>query len=345
MIRGFATSDGTTRFAARGIAANGHFRDFRELRLSSVGMGTYLGDVDSETDNLVERAVIASVSSGAINVIDTAINYRHQRAERAVGRALANGKIRRDEVFISTKNGYLTGDGELNEDPESYIMRELVGKGVIKEDDISTGYHCMTLPYLEDQLERSRKNIGLETIDLLYLHNSAEGQLRDIGMDEYLRRLLETFRFYEKKKEEGKIRFYGMATWSCFRSQRGSFDYLNLEEIIELAKKAGGKSNGFAAVQLPFNFMMKEALESRNQTFHGKEMSFLEAAKLMGIGVFASVPLMQGRLVTARLPEMKGINSQSLKCIQFARMHTTPLVGQKEPSHVKENIEIAKIAL
>ena len=42
--------------------------------------------------------------------------------------------------------------------------------------------HCMHPNFLQNQLERSLENLGLETLDLMYLHNPSEGQaafLRD----------------------------------------------------------------------------------------------------------------------------------------------------------------------
>ncbi len=118
MITGYATPEGTLNFAKRNqFAAKNHFRLFNGLTLSSIGIGTYLGNVDNVTDNLVKEAIKKSVLS-AINVIDTAINYRSQKAERSVGSAvselLEEGKAKREELFISTKNGYVTNDGDVN---------------------------------------------------------------------------------------------------------------------------------------------------------------------------------------------------------------------------------------
>ncbi len=85
----FATSDGTKKYAARFIsrAAPGHFREAQGLWLSSIGIGTYLGEPDARTDQAYTDAIVAAVESGA-NVIDSAINYRFQRSERSVGAAL-----------------------------------------------------------------------------------------------------------------------------------------------------------------------------------------------------------------------------------------------------------------
>ena len=176
MISGYATTEGTKSFSEKFLTAN--YNSFQNLHLSNIGLGTYLGEPDSQTDAIVKDAVKKSILSG-INVIDTAINYRAQKSERSIGIALSElldeNLIKRVEIFICTKNGYVTNDGDIQEDFMQYIMRELGKPGIIKEGDISSGYHCMTIPYLQDQLERSLKNLNLECIDLMYLHNAVEG--------------------------------------------------------------------------------------------------------------------------------------------------------------------------
>ena len=66
-LPGLATSQGTLRYAARfqGRAAAGHFRDVQgSLVLSSVGIGTYLGEADDETDRAYTSAVVAAIEGG-----------------------------------------------------------------------------------------------------------------------------------------------------------------------------------------------------------------------------------------------------------------------------------------
>ena len=48
------------------------------LMLGSLGSGTYLGNEDEETDELVACGIIAGIGHGW-NVIDTASNYRNGR--------------------------------------------------------------------------------------------------------------------------------------------------------------------------------------------------------------------------------------------------------------------------
>ena len=350
MISGFATPEGTKNFAAKNdTIPEKNFNVFQDLSLSNVGIGTYLGNPDSDTDNMVKNAVKKSVLAG-VNVIDTAINYRAQKAERSVGQAISElvneNKISRDEIFISTKNGYVTNDGDIQEDLMQYVMRELGKPGIVKEGDISSGYHCMTVPYLEDQLNRSLKNLQLECIDLIYIHNSVEGN-PEMSKETFLQKLKDVFEFYEQKRKDGKIRFYGMATWECFRVAEDHKMFLSLEKVVEIAKSVGGNDHGFRFIQLPYNLHFDQAYMQKNQLVDNNTASILESAKQLSIGVFTSVPLMQGRLLdwAKDKPDLSTV-SPSVGLLQFIRSTPgvlAPLVGQKSDAHVTENLEVMKI--
>ena len=350
MITGYATPEGTKKFAEKqNQDSHKNYKNIHNLTLSNVGIGTYLGNTDTETDYTVQNAVKKSILGG-INVIDSAINYRAQKAERSVGNAISqlidNNDISREEIFVSTKNGYVTNDGDIKEDLMQYVMREYGKTGIVKEGDISPGYHCMTLPYLNDQLERSLKNLGLDCIDLMYLHNSVEGQTH-LPREQFLKNLKDVFEFYEKKRKEGKIRFYGMSTWECFRTTPENPLFLQLAEVMDLAVQAGGKEHGFRFIQLPFNLMLDQAYMTKNHNLGGKTVSVLEAAQKFNLGVFTSVPIMQGKLLTANVMPEFGDYSTSVRLLQFVRSTpgvTAPLIGQKSESHVTENMDIMKIS-
>ena len=349
MISGFATSEGTKKFAQNSGVKKTNFKEFENLTLSNVGIGTYLGDPDSRTDELVTNAVKQSITSG-INVVDTAINYRAQKAERSVGKAISEliqeGKISRDQIFVSSKNGYVTNDADIKLGFWEYIKSEFTDKGIVKEGDITSGYHCMTPTYLSDQLDRSLKNLQMDCIDLIYLHNAVEGQIKDVSKEEFLDNLKSVFELYEQKRDEGKIKFYGMATWECFRVPKDNPQYLSLEDTVKMAKKIGGENHGFKFIQLPFNLAYDQALLGKTQTLGTNSVSVLEAATQLGIGVFTSVPLMQGRLLQPGvMPDFLDLKP-SLRALQFIRSSPgvlAPLVGQKSLDHVSENLEIMKI--
>ncbi len=349
MISGFVTSDGTKKFAQNSGVNQVNFNEFGNLTLSNIGIGTYLGEPDSRTDELVTSAVKQSILSG-INVVDTAINYRAQKAERSVGKAISEliqeGKISRDQIFVSSKNGYVTNDADVKLGFWEYVKEEYTQKGIIKEGDVTSGYHCMTPSYLSDQLDRSLKNLDLECVDLMYLHNAIEEQIKDVSKEQFLENLKSVFELYEQKRDEGKIKFYGMATWECFRVSNDNPQYLSLEDTINMAKKIGGENHGFKFIQLPFNMHYDQALLGKTQSFGGENISVLETAVKLGIGVFTSVPFMQGRLLQpGAMPDFNELKP-SLRALQFIRSSPgvlAPLVGQKSLEHVSENLEIMKI--
>jgi len=66
MTRGFATAAGTAGYRARlgARAADGHFKSWQGLTLSSLGIGTYLGDDTDETDRAYEAAVRRALELG-----------------------------------------------------------------------------------------------------------------------------------------------------------------------------------------------------------------------------------------------------------------------------------------
>lgn len=136
-----------------------------------------------------------------------------------------------------------------------------MNKSKIEESDIIAETHCMHPNFLDFQLETSLKNLGLETLDLYYLHNSAESQLALSGEGKFYDKLAKSFEFLEEKVSEGKIKNYGMATFNCFRSppeEEGIF--VSLHKCFELAKKVAGEDNHFNFVQTPINSVYFETV-------------------------------------------------------------------------------------
>jgi predicted aldo/keto reductase-like oxidoreductase len=181
----------------------------------------------------------------------------------------------------------------------------------------------------------------------MYLHNAAEGQLQDVSKEEFMKNLKLVFEFYEKQRKEGTIRYYGMATWDCFRVPKENPQHLMLSEVLRLAKEAGGNEHGFKFIQLPYNMYLDQALTMQNQIINGKEISILDASRNLEIGVFASVPLMQSKLLGPNILPEFGVLKPVHRALQFVRSTPgiiAPLVGQKSSSHVDENLELVKIS-
>ena len=355
-IKGFASSEGTKKFRDNAIKKGKsylHFKEFDDLILSSIGMGTYLGDLSKEDDIDIENALYESVKSHAINVIDSAINYRAMKSEKSIGRSITrlvnDGIISRDEIFVSTKNGYITNDGDYPMlDVWEYIQRMYISTGIIKAEDISSGYNVLNPAYIEKCIERSRFNLKLDTLDLVYIHNAFESWNQDVSKNKFFYMLSKVFEVYEKFRSKNKIRYYGMATWTCFRVGEENKEYLSLDEVYNIAKSIGGVDHGFRFIQLPYNLAYSEALFLKNQNVgNEKKLTILEAAKRLKIGVFSSVPLLQGKLIQTKIPDYsETLTDPIMKLLQIVRSSPSiiaPLIGQKKMDHVNKNNKISEI--
>jgi len=294
------------------------------------GIGSYLGPTDEATSRAYEDAMKIAVESG-INFVDTSLNYRNQLSERNIGtaieRLLNGGKIARDEFVVSTKAGYLVPGA--------------VSFGVLRPDDVVGDSHSMTPRFLTDQLDRSRRNLGLATIDIFYLHNP-ETQIEAVGEDEFYKRVQDAFEMLEEAVSDGKIRFYGAATWGGFRQSQGG---LSLRRLEAIARSIAGELHKFRFIQLPFNLAMPEALQLRDETDH----SVLDHAVDLDISVVASASILQSRLASGLpgvLQERLGLSTDAQRAIQFTR--STPgidvaLVGMSKTAHVGENMGVAQV--
>ena len=353
MIAGRATLEGTSRFAERAEAAKGHFRSAMGLSLSSIGLGTYLGKEDAATDQGYEESIAVALASG-VNVFDSAINYRGQRSERMIGRALARafaeGGVTRDEVFVSTKGGYLPHDSEDPREARRYILETFVESGLAPRSEIVSGGHCMAPAYLRDQIDRSRANLGLETIDLYYLHN-IEAQRAAVDAAKFRERLRLAAETLEEAVSEGKVAAWGLATWDGLRVPPEHPENLSLEAVLAVAAEAGGGDHHFAAVQLPVSLAMAQAIAYASQPVGGRRAPALSAAAGLGLAAFGSASLLQGRLATDLPEEIVEAFPEAVtgaqRALQFSRSAsgmTASLVGVSNPAHARDNFALAGVA-
>ena len=353
-LPGSATEAGTDRYRRRfeGRIPLEHFRQSQGLWMSSIGLGTYLGNHDEATDRQYSGAIVRAVESGC-NVIDSAINYRCQRSERSIAAALKDLAARgygREEIVIATKGGFLPFDDRPPSDVRAYFTKTFIEAGVAAASEIA-GYHCMTPRYLAHQLDASLRNLDVECIDIYYVHNPESQLSAKVEREEFNVRLLKAFEALEQAAAEGKIRMYGAATWNAFRNADDTKDYLSLAEVVAIAEKAGGKGHRFKVIQLPLNLGMTEALSNANQPVSGKAKTLLEAAQELGVTVMCSASVLQGQLAH-NLPEMiretfEGLETDGQRALQFVRSTpgvATALVGMKQVAHVDENLKTARVA-
>lgn len=355
MVAGRATAEGTRRYAEKLAArlAAGHFRELAGgASASTLGLGTYLGPEDGATDVQYQDAIVRALELG-VNVLDTAVNYRHQRSERAIrtalGTAISRGVVRRDEVVVATKGGFIPFDGAVPRDARAYFAATYVETGIIKPGDVAKGAHCMTPRYLRDQIDRSRANLGLETLDVYYVHNP-ETQLGEVDRAEFMSRVRSAFGALEEAVSAEHIGHYGTATWTGYRVDPADPGYLSLAELVATARDVGGADHHFKVIQLPYNLGMTEAFTRANQRVKDRVIPVLEAARELGVSVVASASLHQGQLI--RLPPVMteyipGLTTDAQRALQFVRSTPgigTALVGMKTPAHVDENATIGSVS-
>ncbi|MEM3206737.1 MAG: aldo/keto reductase [Halobacteria archaeon] len=366
--KGRATPGGTERFAERQKAAPDFFTiafpqeamgstesgpaDALGLRISSIGLGTYLGHASDGADDSYRRAIAAALRGG-INLLDTAINYRCMRSERNIGDALEEllhaRELKRDEVFVSTKGGYVPYDSSPPRDHWAHLDQTVLRPGLAKEEEVVGGIHCLAPAYLRNQVETSLRNLRLETVDLYYLHNP-EQQLDEADRKTFLRRMEAAFRLLEEMASRGKVGAYGVATWNGLRAGPEEPGHLSLAELVELAKRVGGPGHRFRALQMPFNLAMAEAAFAPSQEVSGERVTLLEAARKLGVAVFASASILQGRLAGGLPPELAallpGLGSDAQRALQFARSApgvAAALVGMGRVEHVAHNLGLRGI--
>ncbi|WP_227375846.1 aldo/keto reductase [Haladaptatus halobius] len=327
-----------------------YFRRLGDCAVSSVGLGTYLGNPTDEVD-AAYRDAITTALEGGINVVDTAINYRCQRSERTVGRAIKDAEVDRDAVFVATKGGFVPFDGERPENPGAFVKEEYVDTGLVDRDDLVRGSHCIAPEYIDDQLDRSLDNLGLDAVDCYYVHNP-ETQLLETSRKEVYDRLEAAFTRLEERAAEGDIRHYGVATWTAFRVPKSHDDYLSLREVVSRARKAAKAAENttthFRVVQLPFNVVMADAFTVESQDGPEGEQSALWFAQEAGLNVMTSASIAQGSLAE-ELPEdvaaqLDG-DTTAQRAINFARSApgvTCSLVGASDPNHVRENLDAGR---
>lgn len=324
--------------------------------MSSIAVGTYLGESDDEIDARYAESLRTALSSG-INVVDTAINYRCQRSERMIGKVLqelvGGGVIRRDEVVLCTKAGYVPLDGgppASREAYELYLKTQYFDTGILRPTDLVAGGHAITPAFLLDQLHRSMRNLGVQGIDIFYVHNP-EQQLTAVSPAELNTRMRSAFEVLEGCVARGEIGVYGCATWSGLRLPAGSHGHLSLYELAAIAKEVAGEQHHFRAVQLPINLTMSEAVRvSTQRDFRGRLVHVVDAAGELGIDLVVSAPLLQGQLthdLPVQIRELFGGSSDAERALAFVRTLPavlTTAVGMKTADHVRENLAPLQVA-
>jgi aryl-alcohol dehydrogenase-like predicted oxidoreductase len=355
LIPGRATPQGTRRFAERFPDLPGHFRCPDRLSVSSLGLGTRAGAIGG-VDDLLYRQAVPELLAGGVNLFDTALSDRMQTSERALGVALArafrDGSAARDELIVVSKGGLLTPDPDFARsagEARRHLLATYVESGLAPAERIAAGTLCFEPAFLRDQIERSRRNLRLETIDVWCLEQP-ELALRAFGTRDFQHVMFAAFEALERAVADRHIAAYGLASWDGFLRPHTDPGHLSLLDLFQWALDAGGADHHLRAVQLPYGIASAEALRLRSQLGPaGGTAAVLSALAGTGTLVLASAPLAHGRAL-GRLPDFvreffPRLRGDAQICLQFARSSPgigSAIVGMREASHIEQNLLLAR---
>jgi aryl-alcohol dehydrogenase-like predicted oxidoreductase len=306
------------------------------LHVSGVGFGGYRTGLDTPEHADSLRLAL----QGGCNLLDTSTNYMDGQSERLMGRALRSSDIKRERVVVVTKVGYAQGSNL-----ELARKRQAEGKPYAEMNEVSRDcWHCVSPEWISDQLTASLDRLGLETVDVLLLHNPEyffKAQNSSQDHREYYERLRRAFEYLETEVAQGRIRWYGVSS-NTFPEPREAADYTSLEILWEMAEEwtaKNSKPHHFAVIQFPFNLFEPGArLETNNS---GK--SVLEFAREKGLGTLVNRPLnafTANRLV--RLADFP--NHHEIDTIELAKRSLQAATDIESACPVADQIEVSRIA-
>lgn len=151
------------------------YRDFQDMKLSALGMGTMrLPVIDAEDAKIDEKAaeeLIDYAMERGVNYYDTAWGYHNGNSELAVGRALK--KYPREKFYLATK---------------------------------FPGYDLSNMDKVEEIFEKQLEKCQVDYFDFYLFHNVCE-----MNIDDYLDESHGIYAYLMKQKENGRIRHLGFS--------------------------------------------------------------------------------------------------------------------------------------
>lgn len=299
----------------RVIGFSEHYNGFlMKKKLFPAGFGSY-------RTGFKHAGALSYALSKGVNLIDTSANYLDGESEKMIGSVLKKeieeGKIKREDVFIVSKGGYIQGTNLINEDrkrKDGNPYQEVVFCG-------SALRHCINPQFLKDQISESLERLQTSYIDYYLLHNpeyfllyTPADYFKDLKT-EYYRRIKVAFEFLESEVAAGRIKNYGISS-NTFVISEGEDSFTSLEKICEISEQTG-KENHFAMVQFPLNLNEKGGVVNLNQ--ENGTSSVLKYAGKKGLKVLINRPLnsiLKGQIERlADFPVEKNLDQNNLQTI------------------------------
>ncbi len=345
-----ATREATTGFLS-GKVCQSSISDIGFAAVSNIGIGTYKPEAYREENYTFSyRDAIKKAVLMGCNHIDTAANYRYTKSEQEIGEALGElfeGGIRREELVIATKGGFLPLSYPFPENPYHWINDNIIKSGLAKENDVVIDEHCMTAEFVEWSFEESLKRLGVGGIDIFYVHNP-EFELGIITYENLIEKFGKIAKMLEAKRKDGKLGRYGVASWNGFLNDPSNMEYLSLQDFVAASRVHG---DGFGFVQVPYNPAKPHGYIFANQKVDGEFMPTFYAAKKLGLNVITSSSLLQMNIFKkAFSPQFRDICELTLasdlqRALQFARSNplvSCALVGASSEEHVEHDLAVLK---
>ncbi len=150
-----------------------------DVEVSEIGFGAWVVGTDWWGDRTETQAIemVQHAVDRGITYFDTGDVYGHGNSEALLGDALAEV---RDEVTLATKIGY------------DFYNNPQAGHGELPKE--------LTREYLETAFERSLDRLGVDSVELLQLHNANVAEVDD-----------DVLEFLDELREDGRIDAIGWA--------------------------------------------------------------------------------------------------------------------------------------
>lgn len=304
--------------------------------MTKLAIGTHLGDFSDEDSKKYIDAISYALTHG-ITTIDGAINYRGMCSEKDEGIAIRTlmekGILKREDFCITSKAGLLFGDVREGLNPGRYLAEILEPRG-ISLNDFNTYdglYQTLKPVFFDIALEKTLSNLGLETLDIHYIH-IPEITRAALSEGEFYDRMEELFFWYENKVREGKIRYYGISLEFMVEEPEEGKWHFEIEQIQLRANKAANGMSHFKYVLFTYNLLCPYAATVPTQEVKGKKLTLVDACKALGLSTVGSMPFAMG----------DGLKQYTAKeLLDFALSGVDHvIVGSKNIAHIKEVKEI-----
>jgi aryl-alcohol dehydrogenase-like predicted oxidoreductase len=224
-----ATQKGTTHFASKFPHLSFGEIPALKSKVSRIGIGGF-----RFSDSLFVRRMIEN----GFNLLDSSSHFKAGNSEILMGKAIKS-LDRREEIVLSTKAGFM-----LN--PMSKKYPNMIQ---VKQQH----YHCISPPFLQDEITTSLQRIGVDSIDIFMLNNPERILSGGVSEGALFEMIHQAFHHLDLEVARGRIASYGVASNSIHLPS--AMDHISMQKILDLNPKH------LSAIQYPFNLYEKDAIE------------------------------------------------------------------------------------